>query len=172
MDADAVAALIEEAGKKSGLLWLRPTGPQTRAQPVWHAWHDGAAYVLTGGLEQPAPAGLGERAYVTLRSKDKWSRLVTFVADVGVVEPGSQEWAALSPVLLGKRLNLPDGDAAPLRWAKECTLYRLRPTGDVVETPDEPTETAHTAAPPPTPARTRVPRPRHLHGRPSRPPAR
>ncbi|MDQ1696004.1 MAG: hypothetical protein QOJ03_1357, partial [Frankiaceae bacterium] len=58
MDAAATAALIEEAAKKSGLVWLRAPGPGQRAQPVWHAWQDGSLYVLSGGLEQPVPDGL------------------------------------------------------------------------------------------------------------------
>ncbi|HEU5035110.1 MAG TPA: hypothetical protein VFT62_10190, partial [Mycobacteriales bacterium] len=135
---------------------------------VWHVWQDGVAYVLTGGIEQPSPPGLGERAFVTIRSKDKRNRLVTLEVTVGVVAPESPEWAAVEPALLGKRLNLPDGEQAPHRWRRECTLYRLTPTGEVVETPDEPTTTSHAVAPPPTPARTRVPRPLHLWGRPAR----
>ena len=172
MDETTVATLIEEAAKKSGLVWVRGGGSGRRSQAVWHLWQNGAVYVLTGGLEQPAPAGLDDHAYVTVRSKDKWSRLVTFVAEVGVVEPDDDEWQAVVPALLGKRLNLPDGDAAPLRWARECTLFRLTPTGDVVETPDDRSSVSHAATPPPTPARTRVPRPLHVRGRPSRPPAR
>jgi hypothetical protein len=166
MDADAIAALIEEATKKSGLIWVRPAGERQHAQPVWHLWQDGSAYVLTGGIEQAAPT-LTDRAYVTVRSKDKGSRLVTWVADVGVVEPDSEQWAAVIPNLLGKRLNLPDGEAAAQRWAGECVLYRLTPTGDVTETPDQPTTHAHAVPPPPSPARSRVPRPLHLRGRPA-----
>jgi len=168
MDAAAITALIEEAAKKSGLLWVRAAGSGRRPRPMWHVWHDGAVYVLTGGIEQPAPEGLGDRAFVTLPSKDKRSRLVTFVAEVEVVAPGSDDWSTVEPLLRGKRLNLPDGEAAPQRWARECTLFRLRPTGDVVETPDEPSTASHAVEPPPTPARTRVPRPLHLRGRPAR----
>lgn len=166
MDADAIAALVEEATKKSGLVWVRPAGEGRHAQPVWHLWYDGSAYVLTGGIEQKLPA-LAERAYVTVRSKDKGSRLVTWVADVEIVVPGGEQWAAVVPNLLGKRLNLPDGEAAAQRWARECVLYRLTPTGDVTETPDNPTTHAHAVPPPPSPARTRVPRPLHLRGRPA-----
>jgi hypothetical protein len=103
-----------------------------------------------------------------VRSKDVWSRLATVVTAVSVVDPGSDEWSAVVPLLLGKRLNLPDGDAAPDRWARECTLFRLRPTGEVVETPDDRSTVSHASAPPATPARTRVPRPLHLRGRPAR----
>jgi hypothetical protein len=87
---------------------------------------------------------------------------------VSVVAPGSTEWTAVEPALVAKRLNSPDGEAAPQRWARECTLFRLEPTGAVSETPDQPSTASHAAAPPPSPARSRVPRPLHLRGRPAR----
>src|SRR5204863_3366614 len=93
MDEAAIATLIEEAAKKSGLLWVRATGVGRRPQPMWHLWHDGVAYLLTGGIEQPAPDGLADRAFVTLASKDKGSRLITFEATVDVVAPGGDEWS-------------------------------------------------------------------------------
>jgi hypothetical protein len=168
MDSTAIAALVEESAKKSGLLWVRAAGPRHRPQPMWQVWHEGAIYVLTGGIEQPAPEGLTDRAFVTLRSKDKRTRLLTIEAGVDVIDPDSDEWSSLTPLLMAKRLNLPDGDQAPQRWRTDCVVYRLRPTGEVVETPDQPTTSSHAAAPPPTPARTRVPRPLHLRGRPRR----
>ena len=181
MDAAATDVLIEEAAKKSGLLWVRAValprgvGPG-HAQPVWHVWQDGAVFVLTGGIEQPVPGGLDAldltdesvRAFVTARGKDGNSRLVTFEVTVATVVPGSEEWDAVVPALVSGRLNLPDGAAAPQRWAGECTLWRLHPTGVVSETPDDPSTASHAAAPPPTPARSRVPRPLHLRGRPAR----
>ncbi|HET6817479.1 MAG TPA: hypothetical protein VFH66_09685 [Mycobacteriales bacterium] len=168
MDATAIAALVEESAKKSGLLWVRPTGPRHRAQPLWQIWHEGAIYVVTGGIEQPAPDGLTDRAFVTLRSKDKRSRLLTIEAEVDVIDPDNAQWADVAGALAAKRLNLPDGEEALDRWRRECVIYRLRPTGEVLETPADPTTTSHAAAPPPTPARTRVPRPLHLRGRPRR----
>jgi hypothetical protein len=176
MDAAATATLIEDAVKKSGLLWVRAAGPGHIAQPVWHIWHEGAIYVLTGGLEQPAPGGLETvdpddseaRALVTVRGKDSNGRLATFETTVARIPTGSNEWDALVPALQAKRLNLPDGEAAPQRWAIECTLWQLIPTGAVRETVDEPSTDSHAAAPPPSPARSRVPRPLHLRGRPAR----
>jgi hypothetical protein len=168
MDPIAISALVEESAKKSGLLWVRAVGPRHRPQPMWQIWHEGAIYVLTGGIEQPAPEGLTDRALVTMRSKDKGSRLLTIETSVEVVAPDSEDWDAVEGVLASKRLNLPDGEAAPQRWRRECVVYRLRPTGEVVETPDDPSTSSHAAEPPPTPARTRVPRPLHLHGRPRR----
>ena len=167
MDAEALRTLIDEASKKSGLIWVRPSGPGQHAQAVWHVWQDGAAWVLTGGLEQPLP-DLGERAYVTVRSKDKGARLVTWVAQPSRVDPQSPEWNDVTPTLLAKRLNLPDGDEAPKRWARECVLWRLAPTGEVTESPDEPSTGSHAVAPPPSKARSHVPRPLHVRGRPAR----
>ena len=168
MDATAIAALVEESAKKSGLLWVRATGRRHRAQPLWQIWHEGAIYVVTGGIEQPAPEGLTDRAFVTLRSKDKGSRLLTIEAEIEAVDPDSEEWSVVTPLLVAKRLNLPDAESGPERWRRECVVYRLRPTDDVVETPDDPSTSSHAAAPPPTPARTRVPRPLHVRGRPRR----
>ena len=77
---DYEAALVEEATKKSGLMWIDVPGlPQPRA--AWHIWHStpehgGAAYLVTGGEgEQPLP-GLpeAERVTVTVGSKDKGGR--------------------------------------------------------------------------------------------------
>jgi hypothetical protein len=168
MEPAAITALVEEAAKKSGLLWVRAAGAGHRAQPMWQVWNDGAIYVLTGGIEQPAPEGLADRALVVLRSKDKRSRLLTIEASVDVIAPDGDEWATVEPLLVAKRLNLPDGEAAPQRWRRECVVYRLRPTGEVLETPDDPSMSSHAAQPPATPARTRVPRPLHLRGRPRR----
>jgi hypothetical protein len=170
MDAPALAALIEEATRKSGLIWVRPGGAGRAAQPVWaqpvwHIWQDGAAWVLCGGLEQPMPE-LSDRAYVTVRSKDKGARLVTWVAEVQRVAVRSPEWDSVVPTLFAKRLNLPDGAEAPARWARECTLWRLAPTGEATESPDAPSTHSHAAEPPPSPARSHVPKPLHLRGRP------
>jgi hypothetical protein len=168
VDAPTVAALVDEAAKRSGLIWVRALGAAGPSRPLWHVWEDGAAYVLTGGIEQPMPDGLeeaGARAEITLRSKDKESRLVVVVADVSVVTPGSPQWDALVPTLVAKRLNSPDGEQAPARWARECILLALRPTGEALETPDDPATGSHAAVPPPTPATTPVPRPWHLFGR-------
>jgi len=176
MDAATTATLIEDAAKKSGLVWVRAAGAHHTAQPVWHLWHEGAVYVLTGGLEQPAPGGLdgldpedpAARALVTVRGKDTNGRVATFETTVTRMAAGSEEWTAIVPALQAKRLNPPDGEAAPERWARECTLWRLRPTGAITETVDEPSTASHATAPPPSPARSRVPRPLHLRGRPSR----
>ena len=122
--------LIEEATRRSGVVWVTPEGSD-RAHPVWHLWHDGAMYVVTGGLEQPLP--VTTRAAVTVRSNAKQAdRLVTWVADVAPVEPDSDLWAEVVPLLHTKRLNAPDGEEQPRRWARESVVLRFTPTGETL----------------------------------------
>src|SRR5690348_3258766 len=101
-------ALTEEAAKKSGLIWVRGAGaPAARA--LWHVWHEGAVCLVGDGPgEQPLPGLVdGSTAEVTVRSKDKGGRLVTFPATVSELPSGSEEWEAAVAELKGKRLNAP-----------------------------------------------------------------
>ncbi|CAL9446054.1 hypothetical protein [Streptomyces sp. Tu 3180] len=151
-------ALIEEATKKSGLVWVG--GPGAAARALWHVWHEGAACVVGDGPgEQPLP-GLadGVRAQVTVRSKDKGGRLVSWTARVVELPSGSEEWTAAVAELKGKRLNAPDGEAMTARWSRECRVLRLEPTGETAPLPD-----GSLAGPPlPTPVTTRRPVPAGL----------
>ncbi|MBT2398163.1 hypothetical protein [Streptomyces sp. ISL-100] len=150
-------ALVEEATKKSGLIWVRGTGP---ARSLWHVWHDGAAYVVGDGPgEQPFP-GLadGGSAEVTVRSKDKGGRLVTWTATVTEHPAGTDAWDAAVAELKGKRLNAPDAEQMTERWARECRVLRLEPQSVTTDLPDG----SLAAAPLPTSATTRLPVPAGL----------
>ncbi|MEX0169216.1 hypothetical protein [Streptomyces sp. LMG1-1-1.1] len=156
-DTLLTGALVEEATKKSGLVWVRGTGP---ARALWHVWHDGAAHVVGDGPgEQPLP-GLadGGTAEVTVRSKDKGGRLVAWTATVRELAPGSEAWEAAVAELKGKRLNAPDGEAMPGRWARECRVLRLDPHTSTTDLPDG----SLSAVPLPTEATTRRPVPAAL----------
>ncbi|MFD7304344.1 hypothetical protein ACFV83_26015 [Streptomyces pharetrae] len=151
-------ALVEEATKKSGLIWVKAPGVPARA--LWHAWHEGAACVVGGGPgEQPLP-GLadGVTAEVTVRSKDKGGRVVVWTATVVEPAPGSEAWEAAVAELKGKRLNAPDGEAMTERWRRECRVLRLEPTGRTLPLPDG----SLAEAPLPSPATTRRPVPAAL----------
>jgi hypothetical protein len=151
-------ALVEEATKKSGLVWV--TAPGGPARALWHVWHEGAACLVGDGPgEQPLP-GLadGGTAEVTVRSKDKGGRLVSWAARVVELAPRSEAWEAAVGELKGKRLNAPDGEAMTDRWARECRVLRLEPTGATAALPE-----GDLAEPPlPTPATTREPIPAGL----------
>ncbi|MFF0749826.1 hypothetical protein [Streptomyces sp. NPDC004267] len=151
-------ALVEEATKKSGLIWVRGEAPAARA--LWHVWHDGAALVVGDGPgEQPLP-GLtdGGTAEVTVRSKDKGGRIVAWTAAVREIAAGTEEWDAAVAELKGKRLNAPDGEAVPARWARECRVVRLEPRSSTTDLPDG----SLAAVPLPSEATTRRPVPAAL----------
>ncbi|MFG1809337.1 hypothetical protein [Streptomyces sp. NPDC049040] len=152
------AALIEEATKKSGLVWVN-------GQAVWHAWIDGAMHVLCGGpTEQPVPAGLadGATASVTVRSKDKGGRLVGWQGRAALLAPASEPWSAAVAELRTKRLNSADADTVTDRWARECALFRLVPEGEPAEHPGAMPDGSGAAVPLPTTATTREPMPAGL----------
>ncbi|GAA2319737.1 hypothetical protein OKJ48_24585 [Streptomyces kunmingensis] len=146
------AALVEEATKKSGLIWVRGTGPE---RALWHVWHEGAALVVGDGPgEQPLPGLVdGGAATVTVRSKDKGGRLVGWQAKVVELGAGTEAWEAAVGELKGKRLNAPDGEAMPLRWSRECRVVRLEPVRGVAVLPASDGDLA--AVPLPSAATTR-----------------
>ncbi|MFJ3666232.1 hypothetical protein ACIPSE_07235 [Streptomyces sp. NPDC090106] len=151
-------ALVEEATKKSGLIWV--AGPGHPARALWHVWHEGGVCLIGDGPgEQPLP-GLtdGGTAEVTVRSKDKGGRLVSWSAKVVEPPARSEAWEAAVAELKGKRLNAPDGEAMTERWARECRVLRLEPTGATAPLP----EGSLAEAPVPTPATTRRPIPAAL----------
>ena len=157
-------ALIEEAAKKSSLVWVR--GPQGPARALWHVWHEGAVCLVGGGTgEQPLDGmGLadGGSATVTVRSKDKGGRLAAWTARVVLLAPQSEAWEAAVAELKGKRLNAPDAEHITERWARECTVLRLEPTGEMPERPGAMPDGSHVAAPLVTAATTRHPVPAGL----------
>lgn len=110
---------LEEATRKTAVLWLS-------GHPLWHVWHDGAAYVVGGGLEQPLPDCRQGR--VTVRTKN--GDVLEWDAEVEPVPAGSPDWDAVVPLLHAKRLNAPDGEQQPLRWARESAVLRLTPAGE------------------------------------------
>ncbi|MEU1373379.1 hypothetical protein ABZ442_06920 [Streptomyces triculaminicus] len=152
-------ALIEEATKKSGLIWVQ--GPSGPSRALWHVWHEGAAHLVGGPGEQPVDGlGLddGATATVTVRSKDKGGRIVSWTASVGELAPRGEEWTAAVAELKGKRLNAPDAERLEERWATTCRVLRLAPTGASGDLPDG----SLVATPLPTPATTRRPMPAAL----------
>ena len=111
--------LIAEATRRSGAVWLE-------GALVWHLWHDGAMYLVGGGPEQSLPVGPGDRARVAVRSKAAQAGVVVeWSADVTRVEPGSELWTEVVPLLAAERLNAAPGLVE--RWAAECVVLRLAP---------------------------------------------
>ena len=158
-------ALVEEATKKSGVVWIAVGGAPPRA--AWHVWHEGALHLVVGGLEQQFPElATATQARVTVPSKDKGGRLVTWRAVPRLLAPGTDEWESAANALHAERLNPPDGEAQPQRWARESQIWRLEPTGQIVEQPGSMPDDSGAAPPPPTSATTRGPLPYVFRRRP------
>ena len=136
-------ALIAEATRRTGVIWLT-VPPSGTAFPVWHIWRTagdagpgtadpppGAAYLVTGPGEQPAPGlAAAGRVRVTVPSKQTGGALVTWTAAVHRVDPGSAEWDAVIGALAAGRLNavLGPGEVSPAdRWARSGTVFCLAP---------------------------------------------
>lgn len=152
-------ALVEETCRKSSLIWLR-TPESTHPAAVWHVFTDDAIHLVGGGAEQPLPdLADGDPVEVTVRSKDTGGRLLRFTATATRLRPGSEEWDRVVPELHAKRLNPPDGEEQPARWARESTVLRLDPTAAFAEQPGHLSHRSHAAEPPGSPATTRGPLP-------------
>ena len=150
----AVGRLVAEATNKGGLIWIRPEGSPL-SSPAWHAWIEADAYVVVGGAEQPLPELVhAQHAEVTVPSKDTGGRVITWLAAVSRVVPESEEWHRVLPVLTAKRLNALDRHELPQRWARESTVLRLAPTGEVSQLPGAMPIDGGAAAPRSTPATT------------------
>ena len=129
-------ARIGDATRRVGVIWVQLPGDRPR--PLWHLWHNGAAYVVTGGLEQPLPGDLrGGNAQVVTPGRATSDQPLTWVARLEPVPPGTAGWDEVAPLLRAKRLNAPDGEAQQERWARESVLLRLVPTGEVVPPTDD-----------------------------------
>ena len=75
------------------------------------------------------------------------------------VRPEDDAWDPVVTELHAKRLNPPDGEAQPQRWARESRVLRLEPTGRMLERPGHLSHRSHAAEPPGSPATTRGPLP-------------
>jgi hypothetical protein len=153
--------LVSEAMKKAAIVWISVA--EQPAYGVWCLWIDDALYVVSGAGEQPSP-GLPKAPVVAVTARgDHGGRILTWRARTERVKPGTELWEAVVPQLAGKRLNGPGAEELARRWAAQCVVSRLVPTGEPVEVGTTLPDGSLAAPPPPSPA-VRAPRkPFRLH---------
>ena len=121
---------VDAALSKSTIAWVVvPQDDGTEStNAVWFGYDQGRIYVLAGTGEQEVPGLVGSKhVRLIVRSKDVQSK-VGEVTCVTHVLPKDASWDRIArEVLLGRRLNLPDGDKAPDRWRKDCEIVQLTP---------------------------------------------
>jgi hypothetical protein len=121
---------VDQALSKSTIAWLeipQPDGSKANAA-VWYGYENGRVYVLSGPGEQPVP-GIEVAGQVRLiaRSKDVQSRVGEVDCTIEVLRKGP-EWDRIArDILVGRRLNLRDGEGAVARWRETCEIYVLTP---------------------------------------------
>lgn len=130
----AVPGPLDSALARSTIAWAVVPGAAEPA-PFWYGYENGRLYVLVSELgtesenaEQRVP-GLAQasRVRIIARSKDTGSRIADTEFDARVVAKDA-EWDRIArDLLLGRRLNLRDGDAALERWRERCEIVMLTP---------------------------------------------
>lgn len=114
-----------EAVRRSGVVWLRDG---TRDRLVWHAFHDGALWVVGGPGEQDL-GGVPELPEVEVVARDPETRARAGVLRCTVerVRPGTPAWEDGVPRLHGARQSARDLAGQQERWAAGATVLRLVP---------------------------------------------
>jgi hypothetical protein len=135
--AGIVPGPVDAALAKGTIAWIavRDAKGRETTKPVWYGYERGLVYVLVGPGEQEIP-GVTETTNVRLlvRSKEKQSLVGEMDCSVRKLPKGA-EWDQIArDVLVGRRLNLTDGDRAVDRWRTTCEIVVLTPI------PPEPTE--------------------------------
>lgn len=119
---------------QSGSSVKQPRYNAGKEHPVWYGYENGKIYVLSGAGEQPI-AELATEGVCRLvaRSKDKRSMVAEVECEIGTLAKGP-EWDHIArDVLVGRRLNLRDGDGAVTRWRDTCEIYVLSPLPPAME---------------------------------------
>jgi hypothetical protein len=144
--AGIVPGPLDAALSKSTICWLAfgpsdaPTPERTgnptehpaysagKEFPVWYGYENGRVYVLVGPGEQQVP-GLLDAGTVQLvaRSKDKRSKVAEVECNVETLAKDAQWDVIARDLLVGRRLNLRDGDGATKRWRETCEIAVLTP---------------------------------------------
>jgi hypothetical protein len=123
-------AAVQEALKKSTILWLRwrHDGIE-RTMPVWYLLDNktGLIYVLSGERQQTLPGAESMRECdVILRQKGKNVQIAEIPASVRVV-PLGDEWDEIAEKIAEKRLNIPGlPEETAKRWRDECVILQIR----------------------------------------------
>ncbi|MFA5890447.1 MAG: hypothetical protein WDA27_05800 [Actinomycetota bacterium] len=114
--------------KATGRPVKEPRYEAAQVFPIWYGYQEGRVYVLTGPGEQQVP-GLLKAASVRLlaRSKSKQSKVDDVTCGVERLAKNDEWETTARDLLLGRRLNLRDGDAAIGRWKETCEIVVLTP---------------------------------------------
>lgn len=125
------AAVVDEALKKSDILWLTVDTDVTRKIPCWFVYtKDKRLLVLSGEPEQRIPfAAQARRAHVVVRWKGRDAQMVDFDAKVKVLTAADQnEFEEAGQLLVAKRQSVRAGSADTIaQWMRDGVILELVP---------------------------------------------
>jgi hypothetical protein len=127
-------AEVEDAVKKSDVIWVGAETDGHRPVPVWFAYHQGRIYLLhcqdaeSGEQQIPGLPEESELAVVT-RRKGRETRADRFHAVARLIEPDSPEFDQFAAILADRRRDRhgPPQDAIR-RWKSGCVIAELTPS--------------------------------------------
>jgi hypothetical protein len=139
--AGIVPGPLDAALSKSTIAWIQVEQADGKMveRPVWYGYEDGRVFVLVGGEDEQQIPGIFDTTMVNLlaRSKDKRSKVAEAECVVEKL-PKDAEWDRIArELLIGRRLNLTDGEAAVGRWKETCEIACLLPVPPRAETAEE-----------------------------------
>ena len=121
---------VDAALAKSTIAWIAiPQNGSEVTKPAWYGYEEGRVYVLTGPGEQELPGLAGSSKHVRLivRSKDVQSKVGDVLCIAQTLSKDATWDRIAREILLGRRLNLPDGEGAVDRWKNDCEIVMLTP---------------------------------------------
>lgn len=135
--AGIVPGPLDAALSKSTIAWLRVPQPDGKPaeRPVWYGYEDGQVFVLVGGEGEQQVPGIFDAPTVQLlaRSKDKRSLVANVECVVEKLDKDAAWERIARELLVGRRLNLTDGEGAVGRWKDTCDIARLTPLPPTAE---------------------------------------
>lgn len=125
------AAIVDEALKKSDILWITVDTDTTRKIPCWFVYtKDKRLLILSGEPEQRIPfAAQARRAHVVVRWKGRDAQMVEFDAKVKVLTSADKgEFEEAGQLLVAKRQSVRAGSADTIAaWMRDGVILELAP---------------------------------------------
>jgi hypothetical protein len=126
------AALVDEALRKSDILWLAADTDPSKSIPCWFLYtKDKKLYVLSGEPQQRIPyAAQARSAHVVMRWRGRDAQMVEFDADVRPITAANKEqFEQVGQLLVAKRQSIRSSASETIAsWMRDGVILELVPS--------------------------------------------